>query len=202
MPTLSPIAMGRILSEYPPPRSNVVLLSCMDLRLIDELASFMDRDNLTNRYDHLIMAGAALGVMRPGHDNWRSTFFEHLNIALKVHWPVEDIYIVEHRSCGAYTMFLDAKYGDSPKEQARELKTHREYASRLAGEIQAWAAQQEPINGTPVRLNVRSFLMDLRGDIESLGYYPAKPTGAASKTSKNGKTGAAKTAKKSKRAMT
>jgi hypothetical protein len=168
----------------------------MDLRLIDELASFMDRDNLTNRYDHLIMAGAALGVMRPGHDNWRSTFFEHLDIALKVHWPVEDIYIVEHRSCGAYTMFLDAHFGDSPKEQARELKAHREYASQLAGEIQAWAARQEPINGTPVRLNVRSFLMDLRGDIESLGYYPAKPAGSVSK---NGKNGAARTGKKSKR---
>ncbi|MCC7422711.1 MAG: hypothetical protein IT428_20720 [Planctomycetaceae bacterium] len=197
MPSLNPIAMGRILSEYPPPRSNVVLLSCMDLRLVDELASFMDRDNLTNRYDHLIMAGAALGVMRPGHDNWRSTFFEHLDIALKVHWPVEDIYILEHRSCGAYAKFLDAHFGDSPKEQARELKTHREYASQLAEEIQAWAALQTPINEKPVRLNVRSFLMDLRGDIELLGYHPARPTASASKNRKNG---AAKTGKKSRRA--
>ena len=56
-----------IHGEYPLPRHNVVLLSCMDLRLADELASFMDRDNLTNRYDHLIAAGAALGVMR--HDD-------------------------------------------------------------------------------------------------------------------------------------
>ena len=47
---------------YPPPRKNVLLLSCMDLRLIDDLVPFMDGDNLTNRYDQLVFAGAALGV--------------------------------------------------------------------------------------------------------------------------------------------
>lgn len=175
MPSLSPIAMGRVLSEYPPPRSNVVLLSCMDLRLIDELASFMDRDNLTNRYDHLVMAGASLGVLRPGHPWWKKTFFEHLRIAMEVHAPVEDIYIVEHRSCGAYTAFLDEQFGDSAEEQEREHLVHHQYASRLGREIQKWIRTQPPINGKPTRLNVRSFLMDLRGDIESLCYYPAAP---------------------------
>ncbi len=56
--------MGHIDGSYAPPRHNVLLLSCIDLRLIDELAAFMDRDNLTNRYDHLVYAGAALGVMQ------------------------------------------------------------------------------------------------------------------------------------------
>ncbi len=42
---------------YPPPRKNVLLLSCMDLRLIDDLVPFMEGDNLSNRYDQLVFAG-------------------------------------------------------------------------------------------------------------------------------------------------
>ena len=40
---------------------NVLLLSCMDLRLLDEIVAYMDGRNLTDRYDHVILAGAAWG---------------------------------------------------------------------------------------------------------------------------------------------
>lgn len=46
---------------YPAPRKNVLLLSCMDLRLIDDICEFMEGDNLANRYDQLVFAGAAAG---------------------------------------------------------------------------------------------------------------------------------------------
>ena len=53
---------------------------------------------------------------------------------------VQDVYIVEHRNCGAYRKFLGKDYGDSPEEQDREEHDHRDRASRLRGEILDWCA--------------------------------------------------------------
>lgn len=36
------------------------MISCMDLRLTDNILSFLNFDNLHNRYDHVILAGASL----------------------------------------------------------------------------------------------------------------------------------------------
>jgi hypothetical protein len=43
--------------SYAPARGPVLLLTCMDLRVLDEVTEFMDHDGLTNRYDHVILAG-------------------------------------------------------------------------------------------------------------------------------------------------
>jgi hypothetical protein len=169
--------MGRILGDYPPPRQNVVLLSCMDLRLIDELAAFMDRDNLTNRYDHFVLAGAALGVHQDRFPSWRPTFFDHLRIALELHAP-EDVYIIEHRNCGAYRTFLGLDFDDTPEDRRRERDVHADNAFQLKREIAEWCTQQPPVGGKPVRLTVRCFLMDLRGDLELLE-EPEAPRGRA-----------------------
>mgnify|MGYP001554032745 CR=1 FL=1 len=45
-----------------PARKNALLVSCMDLRLIDNIVKFMEHDNMTNRYDQYIAAGTALGI--------------------------------------------------------------------------------------------------------------------------------------------
>jgi carbonic anhydrase len=163
---LTTLAMARITGSYPPPRHNVLLLSCMDLRLIDELAAFMDRDNLTNRYDHLVFAGAALGVMHPTKRGWRKTFFEHLAVALKLHEP-HDIYIVEHRNCGAFREILGLEYDDH--QQDEEKVEHDKWATKLKEEIEAWWPEHAPKKeGKTIPLQVRGFLMDLRGDVELL----------------------------------
>jgi hypothetical protein len=54
------MTMPRPLREhdisYPPARGSVLLLTCMDLRVLDEVADFMSHDNLSNRYDHIVFA--------------------------------------------------------------------------------------------------------------------------------------------------
>ena len=51
-------------SKHPTPRKHVLVLTCMDLRLLDDTVSFMDQYNLANRYDQIVFAGSALGVLR------------------------------------------------------------------------------------------------------------------------------------------
>ncbi len=48
--------------EVNPPRKHVFLLSCMDTRLLDDTAHFMNGLNLENRYDQVIFAGSAIGA--------------------------------------------------------------------------------------------------------------------------------------------
>ena len=105
---------------YRMPRKNVLLVSCMDLRLLDEIVGFMEHDNLTNRYDQFILAGASLSAcftaFSEDYDrnmtgkfedfkNWKGALFNHIGLAIDLH-GIEDIYIMEHRECGAYKSFL------------------------------------------------------------------------------------------------
>ncbi|TGE23927.1 hypothetical protein E5K00_01550 [Hymenobacter aquaticus] len=147
--------------SYPPPRGTVLLLSCMDLRLLDETVQFMASDNLINRYDQFILAGCALGADVNQH--WEEAFFDHLDVACKLH-NVEDVYLLEHRNCGAYRVFLgeNGDFDDSDEAQAREQVLHTQYARKLTEKIHAWGQE----HGRALR--VRSFLMDLRGHVELL----------------------------------
>lgn len=153
--------MLRTYPNHPAPRGNVLLLSCMDLRLLEDIVRFMAHDNLTNRYDQFILAGAALGAAVNPH--WDTAFFEHLDVACQLH-HVRDVYILEHRNCGAYQKFLaDAgTFDDSPAQCQQEHARHQEYAGQLAAKIRQWSAA----SGYPLR--VHQFLMDLRGDVELL----------------------------------
>lgn len=160
--------------SYHPPKGQVLLLSCMDPRLLDEIVRFMDHDNLRNRYDHVVFAGAALGALgAPGATDengnladfsyWKDVFFDQLGAAIRLH-NVEHIYIVEHRNCGAYDKVFHVCQGfDNSREQRREeRKLHLKYARQLEQEIKSWSKGK-------AKLTVHKFLMELRGNVRVLG---------------------------------
>ncbi len=156
---------------YPAPRKNVLMLSCMDLRLIDDLCDFMDGDNLANRYDQLVFAGSALGVMQPTHASWRDVFFQHLDIAVQLH-EIRDVYIMEHRNCGAYAHFLGPEFDfpDTAEGQLAEENEHRKHAFVLRDEIIRHCDLRRDQGGDRElwSINIRCFLMDLRGSVRML----------------------------------
>ncbi|MBV8383761.1 MAG: hypothetical protein JO355_00045 [Planctomycetaceae bacterium] len=133
---------------------NVLLLSCMDLRLLDEIVAYMDGRNLTDRYDHVILAGAALGVMSPATPHWGQTFWDHLVLARELH-DIAEVHILEHRDCGAYRKLLGLDFTGDPDAEA--LK-HAEFANMLRSRI----AREYPT------LAVRCLLMDLDGRVSTL----------------------------------
>lgn len=159
--------------SHPPPRKAVLLLTCMDLRLMDDVVQFMDHDNLTNRYDHVTVAGGALGVLGANGQfpHWERTFRDHFRIAYQLR-QFGDVYVIEHRDCGAYRAFLGDAAGafdDTPEGQHREEQEHARHAHALAAKLKAWGVEDF---GVP--LNVRTFLMDLRGHVALLP-PPAQP---------------------------
>lgn len=133
---------------------NVLLLTCMDLRLLDEIVAYMGGRNLTDRYDHVILAGAALGVVHTAHGHWAQTFWDHLALARELH-DVEEVHIIEHRECGAYQKLLGLHLSDDPEA---EKQKHADAAHALEALIRL----QHP------SMVVRSFLMDLQGKVSPL----------------------------------
>ncbi len=82
----------------PTKEADLLLLTCMDFRFFKEISRLMG--NI--KYDHVILAGAALGaVVEAKEDTWQPTFFDHLDLAICLH-NIKGVLVMEHRECGAY----------------------------------------------------------------------------------------------------
>jgi carbonic anhydrase len=137
------------------PGTPVLLLTCMDYRYPHRIVNAMDSQGLRGKYDHLILAGAALGVMH--QDEWRITFFDQLRFAIE-HHQVTQLIIVEHRDCGAYREFL----GITPDDPFKERQAHIE---------QCWEAVRITREEFPELKEVRCLLLP----IETIEELPAEP---------------------------
>ncbi len=168
-----------------PPRRHVLLLSCMDTRLLDNIVHFMDSMNLQNRYDHLIFAGAAMGCRQLSSNagdpkksiGWKHVFFDHLVAAIdKLQRDIQDIFLLEHLDCGAYKeLHPDEKIRTAyqKEEVAADLAHfHWDEACAFAKEIEEFCVarqmpksrkkkERDPWEG----IRVHCLLMNLRGDV-------------------------------------
>ena len=134
--------------------TEAVLLSCMDFRLMDEIARYMDGRGLGDRYDHLIIAGASLGALTDRYPAWGQTFWSHLKLSRELH-HVKRLIVLDHRDCGAYKALLKS---DLAKDPAAETKIHGEHLRRFRSEVK----KREP------GLEVEMLLMSLDGSVEAV----------------------------------
>jgi carbonic anhydrase len=156
------------MSRHYYPRHNVLLLSCMDLRLIDNIVHFMDVLNMTNRYDQFILAGAALGVNQDKFPEWSAAFWSHLRLAIELH-DIRDVFIMEHRHCGAYAKLAGLDFSDEQADSERDA--HAANARKLTEAIRRRIAEHpkyDALRRRPVDIAVTSYLMDLGGGVDRL----------------------------------
>jgi carbonic anhydrase len=133
--------------------TDVFLLSCMDFRLMDDIERYMAGRGLRDKYDHVILAGASLGAVTDKFPAWNKTFWEHLDIAIKLH-NIHTVMIMDHRDCGAYKLVLGEAHMKDPKT---ERDTHSTQLKTLKGMI----------NRKYPRLQVETLLMELDGKVEA-----------------------------------
>jgi len=205
--------------QHTPPRKQVLLLTCMDSRLLDDTVSFMNEYNLANRYDQVVFAGAALGVLRMNSPTvtgsslstesvWKDVFFHHLQLAIDVlKRQIKDIFILEHRDCGAYQHYHPNHrklYEEDQAGQNLEEKHHRKQAFLLPKTIRDFCLKQQHLVLNQERtvttevaknlarkrlaawegIQVKCFLMDLQGEGKHLRERPERKTAKGSKSSK------------------
>lgn len=107
-------------------KTEAVLLSCMDFRLMNEIEQYMSGRGLKDNYDHLILGGASLGAVTDKYPAWGKTFWDHLDIAIKLH-SINTVIVMDHRDCGAYKVLLGEDFAKDPVKEtsvhAKQLKT-------------------------------------------------------------------------------
>jgi len=86
----------KTLDSDPDHEADILLLTCIDFRFFLTISEKMKG----KKYDHVILAGAAPGVVG-GNNHWYKTFFDHLGLAIELH-GIHTVMVMEHRECGAY----------------------------------------------------------------------------------------------------
>ena len=142
-------AVGRATSHV-----DALLLSCMDYRLIHATERYMDGRGLKGKYDHVILAGAALGAITDKFPAWNKTFWEHVDVAIQLH-GIRRVIVLDHRACGAYNEILGA---DCCKDPAKETAVHTETLRAL----------RKQINDKHAKLGVELLLMNLDGKVATI----------------------------------
>jgi hypothetical protein len=132
--------------------TDALLLSCMDFRLMDDVQKYMAGRSMVDKYDHVILAGSSLGATTDKFPAWGTTFWEHLDIAIKLH-NIHTVVVMDHRDCGAYKVILGPEHAAEPK---LEKDTHATHLKKLKGMI----LQKHP------SLKVETVLMGLDGKVE------------------------------------
>lgn len=124
----------------------------MDYRLTDDIVRYMDGRGMTDKYDHVVLAGASLGALTNKFTEWGKTFRDHLHVAIDLH-QIHQVIILDHRDCGAYKTILGE---DFAKDPAKETQVHAQYLGRLAADISVLHPD----------LAVETLLMNLDGSVE------------------------------------
>ncbi len=146
----------------------------MDLRLMDNVLNFLHFDNLQNRYDHVVLAGASLMCSIKHkelfkddsykmHAHWNATLQDHIRIAKDLH-GIHDVYIIEHQACGAYSNFLDLNH---KKVDLSTLKMEENLHQLFSDELAKRIVKDHEVN-------VHCFFIDLRGNVKLLNTFPHK----------------------------
>jgi len=141
--------------------TDALLLSCMDYRLTDEIADYMQNHlHMKDKYDYVILAGASLGVNNTKYPDWGKTFWEHLDTAIALH-SIHEVIVIDHRNCGAYKLLLGKDFpADANVAQLKEeTAVHKQQLDALAKAIH----EKYP------KLEVATLLMSLDGSVEEIG---------------------------------
>jgi len=111
----------------PAHEADLLLLTCMDFRFFLEISQLMKGI----KYDHVILAGAALGaVVRNKKKTWQRTFFDHLGLARELH-KIKEVLVMEHRECGAYGPKPGFGLLDAKPDREREREVHEQQVVKL-----------------------------------------------------------------------
>ena len=86
-----------------------MVLSCIDPRFQSIVFNYLKKRNLNGKYSSFIIAGSAIGVTAPKFKKWYKTFWDNLEISIKLH-KIKKLIVINHRDCGAAKIINGKKY--------------------------------------------------------------------------------------------
>lgn len=128
---------------------DAMLVNCIDPRFTSEhynaLATLkgVDRKAMDDNYSHFVIAGGALGTVHPAFAKWHDTFWENLDVSVKLH-KIRRVVGLTHRDCGAAKIALGEQIMDSRES---ETTAHSEWLKTFATSVKARHNQLEVVCG-------------------------------------------------------
>ena len=93
-----------------------MVLSCIDPRFQPIIYNYLKKKKLIGKYSSFTIAGAAIGVTANKFKKWHKTFWDNIDISIKLH-KIKKLIVINHRDCGA------AKIINGKKEFSKKNET-------------------------------------------------------------------------------
>ena len=93
-----------------------MVLSCIDPRFQSIVYNYLKKKNLKGKYSLFTIAGSAIGVTSLKFKKWHKTFWDNIDISIKLH-KIKKLIVINHRDCGA------AKIISGKKKFRRDIET-------------------------------------------------------------------------------
>ena len=98
-----------------------MVLSCIDPRFQTKVYKYLKNKKLIGKYSSFTIAGAGIGVTHNKFKKWHKTFWDNLDVSIKLH-KISRLIVINHEDCGA------AKIANNKKKfnSLIERKIHNE----------------------------------------------------------------------------
>ena len=97
-----------------------MVLSCMDPRFQPIVNNYLKKRKLNGKYSAFTIAGSAIGVTASKFKKWHRTFWDNIDISIKLH-KIQKLIVINHRDCGAAKILNGKKDFNS----LNEIKIHK-----------------------------------------------------------------------------
>ncbi len=103
-----------------------MVLSCIDPRFQPLVFNYLRKKNFLGSYSSFTIAGSALGITALKYKKWHKTFWENLDISIRLH-KIKKLIVINHFDCGV------AKILNKKKEfsHSKETKIHKKSFVKL-----------------------------------------------------------------------
>jgi carbonic anhydrase len=150
---------GAVLAAFPALAADgqyeAMLINCIDPRFTTGSWAYMAGQGYKDLYSHFVIAGGPIGIVAPNFPDWQKTFWDNLDISVRVH-KIRRIVGLTHRDCAAAAVV----YGDKVKtDKSFEATSHATALRAFRAEV----AKRQP------KLAVHTGIMALDGSVEAVG---------------------------------
>ena len=102
------------------PNYKAMVLSCIDPRFQPIIYNYLKKKKLNGKYSSFTIAGSAIGVTSNKFKKWHKTFWDNLDISIKLH-KIKKLIVINHRDCGAAKIIN----GNKKFDKLSEIKIHK-----------------------------------------------------------------------------
>ena len=86
-----------------------MVLSCMDPRFQPIVYNYLKKRKLNGKYSAFTIAGSAIGVTASKFKKWHKSFWDNIDISVKLH-KIKKLIVINHQDCGAAKMSNKKKF--------------------------------------------------------------------------------------------